>query len=64
MFVTTDDNVLWHVWQKEAGGAWGNWASEGGPVSGDLAVGRDDDGRLQVVGLAPDRTIVRTGQVK
>jgi len=39
---------LWHNWQTEPNGGWSGWASEGGILTSDIAVGRSPGGRLEV----------------
>ena len=64
VFAKGDDNSLWHVWQGTANGSWSNWASlegslssagvEGGTV---YAIGKNQDGRLEILAYWDDDTI-------
>lgn len=61
-----NDNRIWHTWQTAPGDGWsGSWEElyrqDDKLIS--LVVGRNQDGRLEVFGVAPDNTIWHTWQV-
>jgi hypothetical protein len=63
--ISPDDNRVWHTWQDVAGDKWnGSWTelySKADKLSS-LAVGRNQDGRLEVFGVGPDQRIWHTWQ--
>jgi hypothetical protein len=63
-FVVTDDGAWWHRWQIAPNGGWSDWDNsfllERAVGHGDLAVGVDAAGRLQVFGSGGD--LVHTWQ--
>jgi hypothetical protein len=57
VFVVTDDGAWWHRWQIAPNGGWSGWDRSFSvrPVGhGDLAVGCNADGRLEVFGCDGD----------
>ncbi|TMR27375.1 matrilysin family metalloendoprotease [Nonomuraea zeae] len=48
VFVRGLDSALHHKWQVTPNGGWSDYASEGGWVTGPIAVGRNAGGRLEV----------------
>jgi hypothetical protein len=62
-FATGTDNALWHIWQATPGGAWSAWASLGGVLTSDRAVGRNADGRLEVFVRGTDDALWHIWQV-
>ena len=57
MFVRGSDNALYHKWQNVPSGAWSAWASEGGVLTSDIAVGQNADGRLEVFVRGTDNAL-------
>jgi GH25 family lysozyme M1 (1,4-beta-N-acetylmuramidase) len=51
------DEALWHAWQKTPGGAWSDWSTLGGKLSGDPQVVQDEDGRLEAFGVEADGSV-------
>jgi hypothetical protein len=61
VFVRGNDDNLYHNWQVTAGGAYSGWASLGAPagkkLNGNIVVGTNTDGRLEVFGRASDNSL-------
>jgi len=37
---------------------WGPWTAEGGPIHGDIGIGRNKDGRMQAFAVGPDGSMM------
>ena len=51
VFAVASDGGLWHIWQTTPSGGWSTWDRLGAPnggTLGELAVGTNQDGRLEV----------------
>jgi hypothetical protein len=48
-FVLGSDHAVWHVKQTSPNGGWGSWQSLGGNVRSTPTVGRNQDGRLEML---------------
>jgi hypothetical protein len=57
VFVIGGDQAVWHNFQTTPGGSWSGWQSLGGSMTGDLAVGRNNDGRLEVLARGTDNAL-------
>jgi hypothetical protein len=65
LFTVASDGAVWHRWQRSAGGGWAPWSSLGIPPASaedsmfvaDLAVARNQDGRLELFAVASDSTV-------
>jgi len=58
----TSSGVVAHMWQEKANGGWSKWRTLNSPPATDVAVGRNDDGRLEVFIVGPDAKIYHTWQ--
>jgi hypothetical protein len=56
-FVRGADNALWHKWQVAPNSGWSAWASEGGVLTSNIAVGMNADGRLEVFVRGTDNAL-------
>lgn len=51
------EGALDHIYQKDAGGEWGQWMSLGGNIIAAPAAAHNKDGRLEVFGIGDDRSL-------
>lgn len=56
MFAIGAGHALWHKAQTTPGGGWSDWTSLGGWIE-KLDVGRNLDGRLEVLGRGSDNAL-------
>jgi len=45
---------VWHIWQTAPNNGWSGWATMGGVITSDPAIGRNQDGRLEVFARGTD----------
>jgi hypothetical protein len=69
VFVLGDDNALWHTWQMDKALTWSDWESLGNPpvnvrAADHLAVGTNQDGRLEVFVMGQDGAIWHIWQTR
>ncbi|MBZ5575470.1 MAG: choice-of-anchor D domain-containing protein [Acidobacteriia bacterium] len=57
VFVVGGDQAVWHNFQTTPGGSWSGWQSLGGGMTGNLAAGRNNDGRLEVLARGTDNAL-------
>jgi acylphosphatase len=61
VFTIGNDGSLQHIWQTTPNGSWSQWASLTKPAAGALisspTVGRNKDGRLEVLAIGLDRAL-------
>jgi hypothetical protein len=63
VFVRDTNNVVWYLHQMQPNGTtWSNWISLGGQFIGNVAVGRNWDGRLDLWVRAPNNFVYHTFQ--
>ena len=53
------DGACNHIWQVAPNGAWSGWATLGG-INSAIAVGRNQDGHLEVFGVGTTKTLYHT----
>ena len=58
------DNALWYKWQVTPNNGWLDWASEGGILTSNIAVGTNADGRLEVFVRGTDNALWHKWQVQ
>lgn len=63
VFATGTDSAVWHIWQTAPNNGWSPWASLGGIVTSNRAVGRNADGRLEVFVRGTDDALWHIWQV-
>ena len=54
VFGNGTDHAIWHNWQTVPNGGWSGWASLGGLLTTDAALGMNRDGRLEVFARGAD----------
>jgi hypothetical protein len=58
VFALGNDLAIWHIWQTAPSNGWSNWESLGKPagvnLTAQLAVGRNQDGRLSALAVGAD----------
>jgi hypothetical protein len=67
-FTVGSDDALWHIWQNAPNGTWSSWTSLGTPPNVQLntgpTVGKNRDGRLEVLITGSDGALWHTTQVE
>ncbi|NIM95763.1 MAG: putative baseplate assembly protein [Anaerolineales bacterium] len=67
VFAIDRGGAVWHIWQKKAVGEWSRWASFGVPKLGvkvgQIAVGRNKDGRLEIFAGGTDGSLWHRWQI-
>ncbi len=61
-FIRGNDNALWHLWQTAPSSGWSGWASLGGTLTSQIAVGHNADGRLEAFVRGTDNAVYHIWQ--
>jgi hypothetical protein len=69
VFGVGEDGTLWHAWQIDQAPFWSPWESLGSPPPGiregdRLAIGTNQDGRLEVLLMGQDSAVWHTRQMR
>jgi PASTA domain len=66
LFLTGNDQNMYHAWQTSASNGWSDWVNEGAEGGGFVSVApglaRNGDGRLEIFAVANDRNIYHKWQ--
>jgi hypothetical protein len=64
VFVSAEDDEVWHIWQSASDGRWSNWFSHGAPAEaglvGSAALAFSPDGRLELFVVGTDGALWHT----